>query len=150
MEKLSTTTITVTFRRYETIAPGHVIMHRTVESENVIQFSDSDLNGKRLNFQRNEDIEYKNGKLVSSSGTAAVDLSGPVQSENIDYQSDPSEDSQVTYDANFASGGLTGTGEYTLKLTSCRKGTSKSRRSVMTSSDLAKGSLYTSVDQGER
>ena len=37
---------------YEKVAPDHVIMHRVVDSESVIQFGASALNGKPLKVER--------------------------------------------------------------------------------------------------
>ena len=44
---------------YKMIAPDHVKMHRIIDSESVIEFAASDLNGKPLKVDRAEDIEYK-------------------------------------------------------------------------------------------
>ena len=65
---------------YETIAPDHVIMHRTVDSERVITFASSELNEKPISIQRVGDIEYNKGKLIKSAGTTLVNASGPVLS----------------------------------------------------------------------
>ena len=59
---------------YKRIAPDHVIMHRIVDSESVIQFGASALSGKPAKVEKVEDVEYKEGKLLSSDGTTVVNV----------------------------------------------------------------------------
>ena len=114
--------VTLYFRTcsYETISPDHVIMHRTVDSENVIQYASSELSGKPISIQRAEDIEYNKGKLLRSVGTTVVNANGPVQYQGVNYfeaeDEVMAENNPDTYDATFSSGGLGATGKYSLTL----------------------------------
>ncbi|KAL5517874.1 hypothetical protein EMCRGX_G003505 [Ephydatia muelleri] len=118
---------------YETIAPDHVIMHRTVDSENVIQYASAELNEKPISIQRVEDIEYNKGKLLKSAGTTSVNANGPVQSQGINHfegEGDVmAENNPDTYDATFGSDGLSATGKYSLTLEHCVQKSKNVRRS---------------------
>ena len=142
---------------YKTVAPDHVIMHRRVDSESVIQFASSELNGKPISVERAEDVEYKGRKLLRSLGTMVVNVNGPVQSQDISsYQGNGEEavdsSSPNTFDATFGSGGLTGTGTYSLELQGCMKQlhSTKLRRSVQQSYGLIEGTLSPQYDAGKR
>ncbi|KAL5489161.1 hypothetical protein EMCRGX_G018221 [Ephydatia muelleri] len=108
---------------YERIAPDHVIMHRVVDSESVIQFVASAVKGKPLKVEREEDVEYKKGKLLSSQGRTLINWNGPADSydqsrfESTDGAS--VEWNHNSFDSNFGTGGLAGSGQYSLRLTSC-------------------------------
>ena len=108
---------------YERIAPDHVIMHRVVDSESVIQFAASAVNGKPLKVEKVEDVEYKKGKLLSSQGRTLINWNGPADS----YDQSRFESTEGTtvewnhnsFDSNFGTGGLAGSGQYSLRLKSC-------------------------------
>ena len=112
--------------RYETPGEDHVIMYRTVDSENIMQSTFNDGNEKPIGIQKSEVVEYKKGVLQSSSGTVKVTVSGPGQSKQFSYQSADS----YTYDESFGSNELSGTGKYALKLQKCSKKSSVAKRNV--------------------
>ena len=154
--------VTLYFRTcsYETISPDHVIMHRTVDSENVIQYASSELSGKPISIQRAEDIEYNKGKLLRSVGTTVVNANGPVQYQGVNYfeaEDDVmAENNPDTYDATFSSGGLGATGKYSLTLQGCGQKSKTFRRSsqqlTMSANSLAhqfnKGLNWAEVGSG--
>ena len=130
-------------------------MHRRVDSESVIQFASRELNGKPISVEIAEDVEYKRGRLLSSSGTTLVNVNGPVQSKDIShYQSNGEEaldsGNPNTFDATFGSGGLSGTGTYSLELQGCMKQlhSTKLRRSAQQTYGLAESTLSTEYDAG--
>ncbi|KAL5489314.1 hypothetical protein EMCRGX_G018392 [Ephydatia muelleri] len=137
---------------YEKIAPDHVIMHRVVDSESVIQFGASALNGKPLKVERAEDVEYKEGKLLSSQGRAVVNLNGPADSYDHSrfesYDGTMLESNTDTFNSNFGGGGLTGTGQYSLRLKSCaKKSRSFYRRNAEQQSLLTASNLHAVVQR---
>ena len=50
-------------------------MHRNIESEDVIEYS-TGAKKKHFKLERNEDIEYRDGKLYHSSGDTDIKLKG--------------------------------------------------------------------------
>ena len=137
---------------YETIAPDHVIMHRTVDSENVIQYASAELNEKPISIQRVEDIEYSKGKLLKSAGTTSINANGPVQSQGINHfegEGDVmAENNPDTYDATFGSDGLSATGKYSLTLEHCDQKSKNVRRSSQQLT-MSETSLAHQFNQGE-
>eukprot|EP00731_Ephydatia_muelleri_P019786 Em0012g611a len=137
---------------YERIAPDHVIMHRIVDSESVIRFGTSALNGKPLKVERAENVEYKEGRLLSSEGTAVVKLNGPVDSIDLSglesNQETMLENSPDTFEPTFGSGGMTGSGKYSLHLQTCsKKSRSFYKRSAEQGSLLATSNLHAVVQR---
>ena len=137
---------------YEKVAPDHVIMHRVVDSESVIQFGASALNGKPLKVEREEDVEYKEGKLLSSQGRTMVNLNGPADSYDHSrfesYDGTMLQSNTDTFDSNFGGGGLTGTGQYSLRLKSCaKKSRSLYRRNAEQQSLLTASNLHAVVQR---
>ena len=118
----------ITCYRYQTIDADHLIMYRTVDSENIIQFASNELYEQPVDVQKSEVIEYKKGTLQGSRGTVKITVNGPVQSHKISHQS--MDDDSVTYDESFGSNELSGTGKYSFKLEKCMKMASVARRSV--------------------
>ena len=131
--------------RYETPGEDHVIMYRTVDSENIMQSAFNEENEKPIGIQKSEVVEYKKGVLQSSSGTVKVTVSGPGQTEKFSYQSSDS----VTYDESFGSNELSGTGKYTLKLQKCFKTTLVARRSVNIL-ELNESKLSATIEKGRQ
>eukprot|EP00731_Ephydatia_muelleri_P031258 Em0022g772a len=138
---------------YERIAPDHVIMHRIIDTESVIQFATSSLNGKPFKVERAEDIEYKEGKLLSSTGTTVINMNGPVD-PNDDFSRFESSDETMlegnadTFDSSFGGGGLTGTGKYSLRLQTCsKKSRSFLRRSAEQQGVLTASNLHAVVQR---
>ncbi|KAL5489148.1 hypothetical protein EMCRGX_G018206 [Ephydatia muelleri] len=138
---------------YERIAPDHVIMHRLVDSESVIQFNGtSALNGKPIKVERAEIVEYKEGRLLSSEGTAVVKLNGPDDSFDLSRlgsnQETMLENSPDTFEPTFGSGGMTGSGKYSLHLQTCsKKSRSFYKRSAEQGSLLATSNLHAVVQR---
>ena len=127
-------------------------MHRVVDSESVIQFGASALNGKPLKVEREEDVEYKEGKLLSSQGRAVVNLNGPADSYDHSrfesYDGTMLESNTDTFNSNFGGGGLTGTGQYSLRLKSCtKKSRSFYRRNAEQQSLLTASNLHAVVQR---
>ena len=115
--------------RYDTVGEEHVIMYRTVEFEDVLEFSFNDKTGKPVGIQKSEVVEYKKGVLQSSRGTAHVVINKPSQASKFYHQS-TDDDKTVTYDESFGTDELSGSGKYSLKLQKCAKKTLVARRSV--------------------
>ena len=107
---------------FEMIEPNHVIMHRSVDSENVIEFAAMEKNDMPLMVKKAEDVEYKNGKLLGSVGTTTITMDG----ESFEPRSDDATSAENRSDEPFDNGRLRGTGTYSLKLQSCVK-SSKSK-----------------------
>ena len=129
-------------------------MHRKVDSESVIQFAASEQNGRSMSVERAEDIEYKGGRLLNSAGTAVVIMSGPVKSQDLShFQSEEDltlESNPETYDATFGSGGVSGTGKYSLQLLRCAKKKASLKRSAQSENTLTEGSLVPQFDKGAK
>ena len=131
---------------YDRLAPDHVIMHRVVDSESVIQFGASAVDGKPLRVEKAEDVEYKEGKLLSSQGKTVVIWNEPADSyDQTRFGSSDGttvENNAESFDSKFGSGGLAGTGQYSLRLKSCSKKSrsyykrSAEQQSLLTSSNL--------------
>ena len=139
---------------YERIAPDHVMMHRLVDSESVIQFNGtSALNGKPIKVERAENVEYKEGRLLSSEGTAVVKLNGPDDSFDLSRlgsnQETMLENSPDTFEPTFGSGGMTGSGKYSFHLQTCTKKTRSffNKRSAEQGSLLATSNLHAVVQR---
>ena len=131
--------------RYQTIDEDHLIMYRTVDSKNIIQFASNELNEQPANVQKSEVVEYKQGTLQGSRGTVKITVNGPVQSRKISHQS--VDDDSVTYDESFGSNELSGTGKYSLKLEKCMKMASVARRSV-NNPELTESKLHATLKTG--
>ena len=121
-------------------------MHRAVDSESVIQFGASAVDGKPLRVEKAEDVEYKEGKLLSSQGKTVVIWNEPADSyDQTRFGSSDGttvENNAASFDSKFGSGGLAGTGQYSLRLKSCSKKSrsyykrSAEQQSLLTSSNL--------------
>ena len=127
-------------------------MHRIVDSESIIRFGTSALNGKPLKVERAENVEFKEGRLLSSEGTAVVKLNGPVDSIDLSglesNQETMLENSPDTFEPTFGSGGMTGSGKYSLHLQTCsKKSRSFYKRSAEQGSLLATSNLHAVVQR---
>ena len=131
--------------RYQRIGEDHLIMYRSIDSENIIRFASADLNNQPVDIQKSEVVEYKKGTLQGSRGTVKITVNGPVQSRKISHQS--IDDDSVTYDESFGSNELSGTGKYSLKLEKCMKMASVARRSV-NNPELTESKLYATFKKG--
>ena len=58
---------------YDEAPEGSQKMHRHVETNDVIEFS-ANANKKDIKLTKDEDIEYRNGKLYHSAGTTDIKL----------------------------------------------------------------------------
>ncbi|KAL5502594.1 hypothetical protein EMCRGX_G009395 [Ephydatia muelleri] len=103
---------------YENLGPDHWIMRRTVKPSDVIRFASNEMHRKsRLEVQKAEIVEYKEGVLLKSSGTLFVNAKGPMDTQD-DAMAHftPVDVDQASYDATAGSNELYGTGTYSLVL----------------------------------
>ena len=112
----------------------------------------SALNGKPIKVERAENVEYKEGRLLSSEGTAVVKLNGPDDSFDLSRlgsnQETTLENSPDTFEPTFGSGGMTGSGKYSLHLQTCsKKSRSFYKRSAEQGSLLATSNLHAVVQR---
>ena len=121
-------------------------MHRSVDSKDVLEFASSEQIGWPQSVKRDEVIEYKGGRLVSSSGITLVDANGPAQHVDANDEMSGSD----TYDANIGRGGLKASGEHLLQLQRCsRKLSIVARSAQRTSYELrAESTLHAQYDEG--
>eukprot|EP00731_Ephydatia_muelleri_P019826 Em0012g651a len=117
-----------------------------------IQFAASAVKGKPLKVEREEDVEYKKGKLLSSQGRTLINWNGPADSydqsrfESTDGAS--VEWNHNSFDSNFGTGGLAGSGQYSLRLKSCStKPRLFNRRSAGHQSLLTSSTLHAIVQR---
>ena len=93
-------------------------MRRTVKPSDVIRFASNEMHRKsRLEVQKAEMVEYKEGVLLKSSGTLFVNAKGPMDTQD-DAMAHftPVDVDQASYDATAGSNELYGTGTYSLVL----------------------------------
>ena len=93
-------------------------MRRTVKPSDVIRIASNEMHRKsRLEVQKAEMVEYKEGVLLKSSGTLFVDAKGPMDTQDDAIaQFTPADGDQASYDATAGSNELYGTGTYSLIL----------------------------------
>ena len=124
-------------------------MRRVVDSESVIQFAASDLHDKPLAVQKAEHVEYKSGRMLSSSGTTTIKIEGPFERSDQRNMDDMTfESDSGTSDDTLGNGGLIGTGKYLLKLQSCMK-KSKAFMASTKLRELTEGTLAAQFDEGK-
>ena len=139
------------FIRYESRKDGFM-MHRTVNSKDVVDYT-LHVPKDDVTLTKEEDIEYKSGKLYHSAGRTSVKLlSGPDLQKDTerdsllaDVQPDPGErdrkrrethdgqDDSETYDGSTRLNRFSAEGAYTLDLTYCHsvpRVASRRRRTV--------------------
>ena len=107
-------------------------MRRTVSPRDIINFASSELPRKvQLTVEKSEDMEYKDGVLVSSSGTSFVNAKGPIDSSQdggAAAEFTQFDDDEATYDAESGSNEFYGRGSYSLTLRKCSSESIKLRR----------------------
>ena len=87
-------------------------MHRSVSSEDVKEYS-TGARVKHVKLQREEDIEYRSGRLHHSSGTTSITILGSqqrIESGRVELQEGPLSDKL-----------LSANGSYSLDLLHCQK-----------------------------
>ena len=62
-------------------------MHRTVTSDDVLRFP-NDISPRDIQFHEEDDIEYRDGRLIKSNGTVHLSLDKSVTIQETDGQSD--------------------------------------------------------------
>ena len=130
---------------YETTDEDHMIMHRKVNSESVIQFMSKEMNRRPVGIIKSEVVEYKRGTIQSSSGTVKITVNGPVQP--IPLYGESISDELPTYDESFGTSELSGSGQYSLKLEKCYPKPSVVRRSMI-DAELTESSIFATVHNG--
>ena len=126
-------------------------MRRTVKPSDVIRFASNEVHRKsRLEVQKAETVEYKEGVLLKSSGTLFVNAKGPMDmQDDAMAQLAPVDGDQASYDATAGSNELYGTGTYSLVLKKRRRyPITKLRRSATQFLHVNQSSLSASDDQG--
>ena len=116
-------------------------MHRTVSSDDVMSYS-SDIPQDEVDLSKEEDIEVKSGKIVSSSGSTSIqslskkhdkDIVGERPGAGLHPMREKRQtaESEDTYDGSISVNEFRGHGSYSLKLRKCYrvKGT-RGRRDV--------------------
>ena len=127
--------------RYTKKSDGTVKMHRSVSSDDVVSYS-SDIPQDEVDLSKEEDVEVKSGKIMSSSGTTSVKMLSKKHDKDIvgerpgagkhpmrgERQTAESDD---TYDGSFSANEFRGHGSYSLKLKKCyRVKSARGRRDV--------------------
>eukprot|EP00731_Ephydatia_muelleri_P006400 Em0003g648a len=143
-----TLTTHVSQYRYENLGPDHWIMRRTVKPSDVIRFASNEMHRKsRLEVQKAEMVEYKEGVLLKSSGTLFVNAKGPMDTQDdATAHFTPADVDQASYDATAGSNELYGTGTYSLVLKKrSRKLWSASYQALLTTDDC----LSAQNDEGQ-
>ena len=93
-------------------------MHRSVSSEDVKEYS-TGTRVKDVKLQREEDIEYRSGRLHHSSGTTSIKITGSqqrIEGRRVELQEGPLSDKL-----------LSANGSYSLDLLHCQKSPSSTR-----------------------
>ena len=124
-------------------------MRRTVKPSDVIRFASNEMHRKsRLEVQKAEMVEYKEGVLLKSSGTLFVNAKGPMDTQDdATAHFTPADVDQASYDATTGSNELYGTGTYSLVLKKrSRKLWSASYQALLTTDDC----LSAQNDEGTR
>lgn len=105
-------------------------MRRTVKPSDVIRFASNEVHRKsRLEVQKAETVEYKEGVLLKSSGTLFINAKGPMDTQDDAMaQLAPIDGDQASYDATAGSNELYGTGTYSLVLKKRRPNPVRLRR----------------------
>ena len=122
-------------------------MHRTVNSESVIQFASNVMTIKPVKILKSEVVEYKRGTMLSSSGTVKITVNGPVQPSPLYGES--ISDEVPTYDESFGTSELSGSGQYSLKLEKCYPKPSVVRRSV-NKDELTESRIFATFNNGNQ
>ena len=120
-------------------------MHRIITSEDVMEYP-MHTPPRDVQLVKEEDIEYRDGRLVRSNGTTRVSLDQPTSYDDIS----PDEDTETDYPDVFTVSGL-----YTMKLKACRfvPQAARRRRSSaqrnLESDSSSEENLMASFDQSE-
>ena len=122
-------------------------MHRTVNSESVIQFASNEMTIKPVKILKSEVVEYKRGTMLSSTGNVKITVNGPVQPSPLYGES--ISDELPTYDESFGSSELSGSGQYSLKLEKCYPKPSVVRRSV-NKDDFTESRIFATFNNGNQ
>ena len=123
-------------------------MHRTVNSESVIQFASNEMTIKPVKILKSEVVEYKRGTMLSSSGTVKITVNGPVQQSPLYGES--ISDELPTYDESFGTSELSGSGQYSLKLEKCYPKPSVVRRRSVNKDELTESSIFATINNGNQ
>ena len=124
------------FNRYESKSHDHLLMHRTVGTDDILQFASTPSDVNQVTVQKAEDVEYYKGRLHSSSGTTVVLANGPVEQQTInqDFYEESDGNSKeglksnyhMTYDNEFGTAEFGGKGQYSMTLHQCIQNDSNS------------------------
>ena len=114
-------------------------MHRSVSSDDVKEYS-TGAHVKHVKLQKEEDIEYRSGRLHHSSGTTSIEILGSqqrIEGRPVELQEGPLSDKL-----------LSASGSYSLDLLHCQKSPSSTRGRRDASKPMTKDSLKAVVSKG--
>ena len=121
-------------------------MHRIITSEDVMEYP-MHVPPRDVQLIKEDDIEYRDGRLVKSNGTTRVSVDQPTSYDDIS----PDEDGETDYPNVFNV-----SGSYTMKLKACKfvPQATRRRRSFaqrnLDSDSSSEENLMASFDQSEK
>ena len=115
-------------------------MHRSVGTDDIIQFATNSQDSNHIAVQKTEDVEYYKRRLHSSSGTTTVSATGPVEQQTFHdhYYGEIDGFGKVfsrrrPHEINedeFGTAEFGGKGHYSLKLQYCAQNSTKTKEII--------------------